>query len=326
MNKKHNILLPDLSFFPGKSSRSIVAIGDYSKCLLALPVFYDSTSVVCDNDLLSEKVSHIIADPPFVANKNGGLTGMFLVDDHIFMIVNTDTPAKNAHHWVPYYSQYVSGFFVLCHRHSTARIFNDCKIPTFPLSIKSDPSVPLLSFEHDAHSKSMTIKKDISVFFHGRYGTRLPRKFLAEIIQKHITDVYIQDSGDRKSLPGSEYVDLMSRSKIVWCPRSVRCPKDSDCNAACPRESEAMCLECLVIRPSIGITETEDRISGVHFVEIQNDSSDLIEKLQYYLDHDDERKEIAHNGRLWWERNCSVIARAKQIYSDCLEAIGGTNA
>ena len=256
-----------------------------------------------------------------MANKNGGLTGMFLVNDHVFMIVNTDTPSDNAHNWVPYYSQHVSGFFILCHRHSTSYIFDDCDVPAFSLTIKPESAVPLLSLEHDSHSKSVTTEKDISVFFHGRYCTRLPRKFWANRILTNISNAHIQDSGDRRRLPGSEYVDLMCRSKVAWCPRSVKSPPDHDCNAACPRESEAMCLECLVVRPSIGITEVEERLPGVHFVEIQNDNSDLIEKLQYYLEHDDKRKEIDHNRRLWWERNSSLLARAKRIFSDCLKAI-----
>ena len=291
---------------------------------MVLPLFYD-VSVVCDNELLIKKVSHILASVPFVANKNNQLASLFAVDDYIFMLVNTDAPTINHRLWVPYYSQYVSGFFILCNRRSTAFIFDNCGVPVLPLTIKSDPFVPLLDFEHDAHSKSMAAQKDISVFFHGRYVTRLARKAFATLIKKHITNTHIEDSGDYKVLPGAEYINLMSRSKIVWCPRSVKSQPDHECNAVTARESEAMCLECLVVRPSIGIIETEERVPGVHFVEVENDNSDLIEKLQYYLEHDDERKEIAHNGRLWWERNCSVIARANQIYSDCLKIMEGNH-
>ena len=316
----HKVILPDCSHISLRGGfGSLVTIWNCSRCLMILPLFYDDVSVVCNNELLTKKVSHILTDAPFIANKNNSLANLFIVDDSVFMILNTDTPTVNHHLWIPYYSQFVSGIFMLCNRYSTSFLFDDFDVPVLPLTIKSDPSVPLLSFEHDAHSKSMTIKKDISVFFHGRYGTRIARNHFAKMIQRHIANTHIQDSGDYKVLPGLEYVDLMSRSKIVWCPRSVKSEPDHNCNAVTARECEAMCLECLVVRPSIGITETEDRISGVHFVEIQNDSSDLIEKLQYYLEHDDERKEIAHNGRLWWERNCSAIARAKQIYSDCLK-------
>ncbi len=320
--KKHTVILSDYSRKP--ESPSLGVIRQYSKCLIALPVFYDNVSVICNDDLLTKKVSHILANAPHMANKNNKLVSLFAIDDHIFMIVSTDRPVVNSHQWIPYYAQYVSGFFVFCHRHSTSYIFDNCGVPVFPLSGIQEPNMSLLDFERDTHSKSMTITKDISVFFRGRYNTRLPRKFLARQIQEHITNAHISNSGDHKSLPTQDYVDLMCRSKIAWCPRSVKSPPDFECNASTGREFEAMCLECLVVRPSIGTIETEERVPGVHFVEIKNDSSDLIEKLRYYLEHEDERKEIAHNGRLWWERNCSTIARANQIYSDCLKATGAT--
>ena len=317
--KEHEIIIPHTTPKLLRLSNSFLITLDYSKCLNILPVFYDNVSVICDNDLLTEKTSSILAGAPHIDNRNNSLCNLFMVNDHIFVVITCDTPVENADVWVPYYAQYIAGFFVLCHRHSTAYIFDDCGIPVFPLFVKPDPHVPMVSFEHNAHATSMAIPKDISVFFQGRYETRLPRKLMAEQIRCHIADTRI--GGNRGDLSGAEYIDLMCRSKIAWCPRSVRSPPDHECNAITARESEAMCLECLVVRPSIGITEVEKRAAGVHYVEIQNDSSDLIEKLQYYLEHEDERKEIAHNGRLWWERNGSVTARAKRIFSDCLRAI-----
>jgi len=82
-----------------------------------------------------------------------------------------------------------------------------------------------------------------------------------------------------------------------------------------------MCLENLVIRHPIGVIETEPRIDRKHYVEIQNDDSDLLELLYYYLEHDDERKEIAHNGRLWYERNGSPTARAYHIVESLKKVI-----
>lgn len=323
----YKIILPDLSKdLSQRLCGSLVSMWSYSHCLMSIPVLYPNVSVVCNNDALLEKVSHILVDAPCMSNKGNELAGLFAVNDHIFLMRISDTPNKNAHKWVPYYSKYVSGFFLLCHRRSTAYIFDNCDIPVFPLTIKPDVNLPLAELELDAHSKSVTIKKDISVFFRGRYNTRLPRKILAAEIQNRISKTHISDSRNFKKMPGTEYIDLMCRSKIAWCPRSVKCLPDTDCNAACPRESEAMCLECLVVRPNIGIIEAEERISGVHFVEIKNDSSDLIEKLQYYLEHENKRKEIAHNGRLWWERNSSHTARARQIFSDCVKAIESKKA
>lgn len=309
---KHRIIIPD---FPC-SSGSHFTINQFSKCLISLLVFRYDVSVICDNDLLGQKVSHILLNHPEMANKNGELSGLFVVDNHVFMIVNSDRPVQNYKYWVPHYSKHVSGFFIQSLRHSTSYIFDDCDTPVFPVCVFADPAVPMHIMEHDAHSKSVQIEKDIPVFFRGRYIVRVAREYMAEQIKQKIPGTHIFES---RSLPGAEYIDLMCRSKIAWCPRSVKSPPDHDCNAVTGREFQAMCLECLVVRPSIGITEVEERVPGVHFVEIQNDSSDLIEKLQYYLEHDDERKEIAHNGRLWWERNSSVTARAQRIFSDCLK-------
>jgi len=79
-----------------------------------------------------------------------------------------------------------------------------------------------------------------------------------------------------------------------------------------------MALECCIFRHPNNLIEVEPRISGVHYVEIdENTHADLIPKINYYLEHEKERKEIAHNGRLWYERNGTAIARAKKIFEDC---------
>lgn len=314
---KHNIILPEFPIL----RNSEYMISRHISCLLCLPAFNDEISVVCSNELLKPYVDKILSNPPPMSNKNGRLSGLFVVNDHVFMFITTDRPVDNAQNWVPYYSQYVSGFFLCCHRHSTSYIFDNCGVPVFPVGFCPDRFVPMHYMEHGAHTKSMTCEKDISVFFQGRYSCRGPRRSNANMIKSKIPNARIANA-DVRYIPGNEYLDLMCRSKIVWSPRTVKCPPDFDCNSTPGKEGEAMCLECLLVKNPIGVTEPEKRIPGVHFVEYDNYSTDLIEKLEYYLKHEDERKEIAHNGRLWWERNCSTLARAKQIFSDCLSAIG----
>ena len=86
------------------------------------------------------------------------------------------------------------------------------------------------------------------------------------------------------------------------------------------REIDAMCLEVMIMRPPNGLIETEPRLPGVHFAEVTNDHADLVDKMKYYLDHDEERKKIAYNGRLWYERNATIIARANHIFK-CVKSV-----
>lgn len=292
---------------------------------MALPVYYENISVVSDNNLLDPYITKILENPPRMANKNSAREAFFVIDDHLFMIVDTDHPYKNAENWVPYYSQFVSGFFVSCPRYSTSYIFDNCEVPVFCLGISPDIMIPASFLEHDAHSISVTCEKTISVFFQGRFSTRIRRKDFGELINKEIANSHIRNSGTHP-LSGIEYVKEMCKAKIAWCPRSHSSPPDHDCNSVPSKEGDAMCLELLVVKQSIGQPEVEKRIPGVHFVQYNNDGSDLIEKLRYYLEHEDERKEIAHNGRLWWERNCSTFSRAKGIFDSCFKAIYGGNS
>ena len=320
---KHTIILPD----PQECLiHSNWRIHRFSSCFRVLPLYDDDIEVQIDKKNEHLRVpGHTI----FMGDGNGCYSGFFRVNNNLFMIIDTDHPIKNSDRWIPHYAkQGVKGFFLACHRYSTEFIFKDSKVPVFPLGGKPGPYLPLSYLEGDAHSKSVTNPKNINVFFSGQFRHRPVRALTARNIERNIPNVYIQNTRvggttmrrKLKSLPlsGRECIDLMIRSKIVWCPRSAWSDPEHDCNAPICKEWEAMCLETLVIKHSIGIMEVELRIPGVHFIEIQNNDLDLIEKIQYYLEHENERKEIAHNGRLYYERNCSSLARAKQILADCL--------
>ncbi len=279
-----------------------------SRDLLVLPVYFRNVQCVVDGAKIKSRLP----------KTKEHYTSFFMVNDNLFMINNNDRPVR--WEWSGY-SKFVTAFFIFCHRFTTTYAFKNT-VPAYPLPGKSAAHFSLAQLEHNAHSRSVQNKKDISVFFSGRSFCRVARKFSGRLITNHFPDSYVHFLDSGTALSKDEYIDTIIRSQIAWCPRSVWSEPDKECNSSIPKEFEAMGLELLLVKHPIGVIETEERVPGVHFVEVKNDSSDLVEKLQYYLEHDNERKEIAHNGRLWWERNCSTIARASFILNSCLRSMG----
>lgn len=68
---------------------------------------------------------------------------------------------------------------------------------------------------------------------------------------------------------------------------------------------------------------------GVHYVEVEWDGSDVVEKAKYYMEHLDEAETIAKNGRKLWE-DCSMLdenkllpQRTVEYYVEGIKTIGG---
>jgi len=108
-----------------------------------------------------------------------------------------------------------------------------------------------------------------------------------------------------------EYMKAIAASKIVWCPPGGR-PKTH-------REIEAMCCEVAVLMPEQHIVEPEILKPDVHFICVNPDYSDAVRKCNYYLENEDKLREVAHNGRMWYERNASDYARARYILKNCIK-------
>lgn len=279
-----------------------------SKDLSVLPAHFKNVQCVIDPQKISSKIA---------SGLQLGIAQYFMVNEHLFMADEQDRIL-----WKPFseYSKYVTAFFIFCHRFSTTHIFKNT-VPAYPLPGKYSPYLST-RIECSAHSESLQSQKDIPIFFSGRHSVRVARRYFGRSIKQNFPDAHIHFLESGTALDRDEYVDLMIRSKIAWCPRSVWSLPDKDCNVPCGKEFDAMPLELLIVKHPLGTIESEERIAGVHYVEYKNDSSDLIEKLEYYLEHEDERKEIARNGRLWWERNCSTVARANFIMNSCLHSMG----
>lgn len=96
-------------------------------------------------------------------------------------------------------------------------------------------------------------------------------------------------------VPPRQYLQELKRSRIVFSPFGW--------GESCWRDFEAICYDCLLIKPSMEhiITEPNIFIKDQTYVAVEWDFSDLEEKCRYYLDHPDEMHRIVNNARQVYE-------------------------
>ena len=234
----------------------------------------------------------------------------FIINDHLFMIDHGEYTGHRASWLISKYvtKDILAGIFI--EQMDEKLDISTSKIPLLPLAYGTKQ--PLLWLNQGIyHNLGLTETKKYSVHFIGNLGTNKERKKHAKLIAE-IPNSKIEDRGNSKRMSFDEYMLDMTAAKIIWCPPGGR-PKTH-------REIEALCCEIAVMMPYQGIKEQENLIPDVHYICIKNDYSDVKEKVQLYLDHPVLAK-IAHNGRLWYERNASDNARAKYILDTTLEII-----
>jgi hypothetical protein len=290
----------------------------YIRVFFCAQYYFRNVSVIVDHDKIAANIPSLHVD---MTHKNNTISSFFMVNDHLFMVVDTDHPIENWQAWIPHYSAKCSAFFVAVLRTTSQFIFDNCPIPVHPFPNVCGPwlGTSEAAFEY---YHSLGLEKTIPIYFHGRFKVRPSRKAIGRTIRTHFPEAQIEFREFTGEINPEEYIKHMSKAKIAWCPKSEKCVSGHECNAVTGKEIEAMCLEAMVLKPTPCVLEVEERIAGVHFVEINTHSLDIVEKIQYYLDHDDERKEIAHNGRLYWERNLSPWARTNFMLTKCIEAMG----
>ncbi len=170
-------------------------------------------------------------------------------------------------------------------------------------------------------TSTMKLRKVLT--FNTILGLTLPKEYTNALglNQGDYAEIYLRDRKVCTYLSPEEYINIMARAKIIWCPRTVRGTPNHEENSTSSKEYEAMCLGICIVKNPIGVAEVEKRLPGTHYAKIKNNNSDLIDVLNYYLDHDEEREKIAKNGRLWYERNASAQARAHRMFEDALSCI-----
>ena len=92
-------------------------------------------------------------------------------------------------------------------------------------------------------------------------------------------------------VPRSQYLKEIKSSRIVFSPFGW--------GEACFRDFEAVCYDCLLVKPSMDHINTEPNIyiDGETYVSVNWDFSNLVEKCQYFLENPDEAARIIANAR-----------------------------
>lgn len=92
-------------------------------------------------------------------------------------------------------------------------------------------------------------------------------------------------------IPRRQYYNELRRSKIVFSPFGW--------GENCWRDFEAICYDCLLVKPSMAHIDTQPNIfiEDETYVPVKWDFSDLVEKCRYYLKHPDEATKIVKNAR-----------------------------
>ena len=237
----------------------------------------------------------------------------FMIDGFLFMIDHGERTGNRAP-WIigkHVNSHQLAGIFV--EQMDKGLDTRQSKIPVLPLAYGVKTSLMWLN-QGTYHDLGLHGPKKYSVHFIGNFGTNKKRQREAKILEK-ISESKILHKGVSQRLSFDEYMRDMAMAHIVWNPPGGR-PKTH-------REIEAMCCEIAIAMPEQKIFEQENLIPDSHYICVKSDYSGAQKKIQHYLDSPKELAQIAHNGRMWYERNASDYARAKYIHEQALKIIAG---
>lgn len=126
------------------------------------------------------------------------------------------------------------------------------------------------------------VEKEWDVGFVGNVSQDRERRRKLDMVAEHFsTNDYM------KPYPKEEIAEVYSRSRIVF-----NCAVGNEVNM---RVFEAMASGSLLVTERVANGQSDLFEDGVHLVEYSGDS-EMIEKIRYYLEHDDERERIASAG------------------------------
>lgn len=162
------------------------------------------------------------------------------------------------------------------------------------------PSVHWLPLACDAEvHRGKEVEKEWDVGFVGNVKQDSERLRKVALVAKHFsTNDYM------KPYPKEEIAEVYSKSRIVF-----NCAVGNEVNM---RVFEAMASGSLLVTERVANGQSDLFENGVHLVEYSGDS-EMIEKIRYYLEHDDERERIARAGQKAVLRDHTYQARCNEI-------------
>ena len=143
-------------------------------------------------------------------------------------------------------------------------------------------------------------EKTIDVSFLGspRYFER--QRYLTHLLTNGV-QVHIGGGQREEGLPAAKYAELMRQSKI-----SLNFPEGPEGNDQCKgRVWEVLATKSLLLERKNNAIENF-LTAGEHYVEFENEQ-DLVEKIKYYLDNEEERCYIANNGHSVYKEKYNAI-------------------
>lgn len=179
---------------------------------------------------------------------------------------------------------------------------------------KSNKIYPLPFSSICWHLQKKDIKeKTIDVFC--AFGlTHRIRKNIRDLLQtderlkKYKVIANVNDCGD-KMFGYANYLEMMASAKINITARGH--------GLDCVRKWETGTFSGLVLADKLPLIIPNDYEDQKHTVYYKDDLSDLVDKILFYLEHDEERKRIGENGRKHTFMYHTSIRRAEYLLSIC---------
>jgi hypothetical protein len=149
-------------------------------------------------------------------------------------------------------------------------------------------------------------EKEIDVFCRLSLGTNTKKKWYCEYRIAAIEALKPLEADYKLAVSGRfiedglvssrQYLQEIKSSRIVFSPFGW--------GENCWRDFEAICYDCLLIKPSMSHIDTQPNIfiPEETYIPVRWDFADLEDKCRYYLTHLDETKEIVNNARRVYQK------------------------